>query len=792
MRRILAASLVILLALGTLALYLYISQTEAVRTYTPIRMERAAQLGTLVQHSLENFVKPGQPLNQFSGFDQEIAGTLFSDPAFLAARLVDIDGIPVFCHGRESSHCADPTSFHWDQFTGVIAISSGDEVLEGNGRLMLVKQIRDKLGPVGSLEILLDREIAIQVIHQAFTSVVTWTSVLFALFACLVMYVEISSSARARKLVKRLFLSLQAAIILLLCYHLFNIYQEGKSGQVDELAASMARRISAVADLGLPLDSVIGLSDVMAEYRQVNPDISGVYLQAGDQSLLLSDQGDRNDKGFGTGFELLITAPVRLIGDDGARLVMTMPYSKLLLGVWDGARGMLTLLFGCTLLGSALMTAVHAYRERGHQLTRSEDAHSRMDIILPAYLMGVMVDAMIWPILPDYSRGLVAAEGLSPYWIQLPFTLYFLALTAALIPAGRLIHAKGDRRTFEIGAASVAGGLVLLAMTEDFSLLCLGRILTGFGQGMLLVTIQDIAFRTLPQVEKTRAASVQVLGYTTGVIAGSGFGGLIASFHDFSATLTLAAICGAAVLAYAFLAVKTPDADMSEHSAAEVELGKLSELMGVLKDRQFLGILMTVGIISKFALTGIVMFAMPFLMIEVGYLSDSVGQALMFYSIVVYGTTRITPYLGRVWGGERPVIALGLGCLIFGVLGLVLAAGTGSVENEVFGFITVAIGDTGRILALIAAIILLGLGQGLTASPAISVISSTLVAQRAGQTPILALYRVLERAGHMAGPALVGILMAASHGSAAALLPVAGGFLLAACLFGLFVRRSHK
>ena len=57
------------------------------------------------------------------------------------------------------------------------------------------------------------------------------------------------------------------------------------------------------------------------------------------------------------------------------------------------------------------------------------------------------------------------------------------------------------------------------------------------------------------------------------------------------------------------------------------------------------------------------------------------------------------------------------------------------------------------------------------------------MAQRRGRAAIVAIYRLLERAGHICGPVLVGALLAASHGAPLAIGVVGLVSLAAGLLF---------
>src|SRR3546814_7701965 len=80
-------------------------------------------------------------------------------------------------------------------------------------------------------------------------------------------------------------------------------------------------------------------------------------------------------------------------------------------------------------------------------------------------------------ILPEVVQDTVAAAGLPSGWVSLPFTLFFVGLTVALLPASYVTGRIELRRLFLIGAAAVGAGLFLIALVPEFWALCVGRAL---------------------------------------------------------------------------------------------------------------------------------------------------------------------------------------------------------------------------------------------------------------------------------------------------------------------------
>src|SRR3546814_6427439 len=89
---------------------------------------------------------------------------------------------------------------------------------------------------------------------------------------------------------------------------------------------------------------------------------------------------------------------------------------------------------------------------------------ARLALLRPAYFLGIFADALSMSILPEVVQDTVAAAGLPSGWVSLPFTLFFVGLTVALLPASYVTGRIELRRLFLIGAAAVGAGLFPLAL----------------------------------------------------------------------------------------------------------------------------------------------------------------------------------------------------------------------------------------------------------------------------------------------------------------------------------------
>ncbi|MEM8755583.1 MAG: hypothetical protein AAGF90_21680, partial [Pseudomonadota bacterium] len=121
------------------------------------------------------------------------------------------------------------------------------------------------------------------------------------------------------------------------------------------------------------------------------------------------------------------------------------------------------------------------------------------------------------------------------------------------------------------------------------------------------------------------------------------------------------------------------------------------------------------GLVSKFVLAGVVMFAAPLILARSGWSADDVGQALMRFA----AATLVAAPLSARWADQTgdPGRSLLAGALLsaVGVAALGFAASDGAASLGIVGEAALAAG----------ALVLLGLGQGAAAAPLIAEVART-------------------------------------------------------------------
>lgn len=806
MTRLLSILPSVVLAGLSLALFGYVGYGEATRVYTDIRIERHAQLASTLQQSVNQFAQSGLPLEDFIGFERRLSQLSAIDDAIEAGALLALDGSAVSCSIVRSEktvgHVACPEFFAAPR-SGFIpkheVLESETQFLDGDTILRV--PVRDKFGVIGHVAFHIETNRIVERIDRAFELVFWGGLILLAMFALSQWVIAGRPTASRRRWVSITFLSVLVLMVALLVTAMFDLYRKGIEGQAEALARSMASRLSAATELGIPIDSFRGVQAAMASYKDIDPDIAAIFLVSDGVIYYHSDRGFVGVAVHAVRDQERMEFSVPLADQRGDRqliLTVQLPLSVVIAALAAGARNFIALFFGCALFSIIVFRAVQASGSAGKEAsvtTASVDA--RFAQLQAAYFLGIFADALIISILPEMADETAKAVGLSDAWVPLPFTLFFAGITAVMIPASFLTERIELRQLLCLGAAMVAAGLFIIGVNDTFWALCVGRAIGGMGQGVLLIAVQAYAFEVVGKGDRTRAAAVQVLGYNGGLIVGTGIGGLLAVFNPDRDILLVAAMVGLAALLFTWVVL--PPVTKTKTAVAESSRGT-SSLFRVFRFPDFLAVLGLVGVSSKFVLAGVTIFAMPLVLHKAGYADDQVSQALMVFAIATYLVTGVAPRMVSWLGSLDRALVVGMLALAVGMVGLGILASSGSGEqleqttSVVPPWLELAAGRLRATLiawrpgvalgaAIAFAVILLGVGQGLIAAPVVARIASSRAAAAVGRDQTLATYRLSERAGHVLGPALVGQLLVLTAGSPTALAGLGAAYLLFAVFF---------
>ncbi|MGZ9142395.1 MAG: MFS transporter, partial [Candidatus Binatia bacterium] len=248
---------------------------------------------------------------------------------------------------------------------------------------------------------------------------------------------------------------------------------------------------------------------------------------------------------------------------------------------------------------------------------------------------------------------------------------------------------------------------------------------------------------------KTQGMAIIVFGFQGGLISGMALGSLFVAFLNPIGVFAIAAGVGAAILVYTATLLPSSESKPTTTTlkAAVQRLG--SELKKVVTDLSFLQTLLCIGAPAKAILTGVITFALPLVLGQIGYRPEDIGQIVMLYGLgVVASSGYVSRWVDRTKNTEAILfigaIMSGAGLAAIGLLKYPLLSGTWM----------------GTAL-LVAAVAIVGLAHGFINAPVVTHVGQSELAARIGANSANTAYRFLERVGHVAGPLLLSQLFIA-------------------------------
>jgi predicted MFS family arabinose efflux permease len=287
-------------------------------------------------------------------------------------------------------------------------------------------------------------------------------------------------------------------------------------------------------------------------------------------------------------------------------------------------------------------------------------------------------------------------------------------------------------------------GLLGTAFAQTYNDLILWRLLSAIGYGLAFVACQGYVIDHTDRTNRARGLAMFTGGIIAADICGPAIGGILANHLGFRATLAIAgATALIAVVAVWWLM------DTHRRRARPVQPSFPGALRDLSRSWRFLVLIVFAALPAKFVLAGFLFFQVPLFLTELGASQSEIGRILMLYGITAFVTTPVFAHWADRFEAHGFLVGLGGAVAGLGLLPILLDA---------------------SVAQIVLAVTLLGLGQAMTLSSLIAVL--TRIAhddiERRGQASILGVFRLLERIGAALGPLCVAWLVA-EHGHVAAM-----------------------
>jgi MFS family permease len=818
----------------SLGLLVFVGFGEARRTYPKYAIERLSAQGELVQTAMSGFLFADLPLNQYPGFGTVTQPILNSDPSILAFYVTNPQGEVVFANLSPNVDKLNTRQREDLPPQGQLQTSSfqPDEerynVTENASFYQISYGLRSRFDEVGKLHAVLPKAVVADKITQSFWPVEAGAIVAVCLYMIFLFFTskrwmvpEEEGTGRATGWQKGAtnFLGGGYAVAfiivaVLVIVTLTNIYQSGIRGKIQALNESLQYRLNSAFELGLNLEDFTGLKAVFDEYQAVNPDLSYVVLNKGDEVLIATDASqagktwaapsDNFDESVAVGQDLSLHMGIH----------MGVPKSVVYRELWRSAKNFVALFVASAFLANFFFTLIRSASNRPE--LKKGQLHTQRGFLLsligPLYFLCIfVVQGLTAAFLPSYFKQL-AASGNVTIDVSTLFSTYYVTYTLALFVTAKPADKHGPRPFLIGGALLIIAELLMLRFVHNFYIMFLVQAIAGFGEGMLFNAVFTYIITVSSRAQRTRGAAIIVTSLYGGWLSGTAIGALLAADPSvgLSGVFLLGAAIAVIVLLYAFIAIPSfqgenfgeaemlfADRDPSTMTMTSVtremmrqELEREKERRRVAQltwferlkyqmvtwftDFDFLLAAFLIGVPLKIIVAGFFKASLPLVLERQNYPTEDVGQIMMLYFGGVLLSSAIVSRLADKMGNTRLVLFIGgvgsgVGLLMMGLIGLNIFAQPGY-----------ALATT---LMLIGGMVVLGLAHGLIQAPIVTYISNTKTAQKFGQSTANSIYRFYERIGNIGGPLLIGFIMVSNDYQALTVAWIGAAILLCGLLF---------
>ncbi len=750
-------------------LLIYVGFGESRRTYEQFQIEKLVGQAELIQDAMEAFLRNGYPIRQFAGFAQLAEPILSSDASVPRLGVIDNLGQVVFSAG--------------DGQVKLLAVKRANtpdkfEIREASDRVQVVLPLKNRFEKVGNILITMSYAKLDAVVTDAFRPIAVLALIVTLAFSLLTFLFGHRMKAANSRWLGATFGFLFLVVASVVVGTLISLYSEGAQSKARAVASALGGRLDDAVIFKLDLNELEGLNEVLADYRRLNPDISAAGIVTDGRTLYHTDPklvGKPWTPSAGAYQIKVLLSPAK--SEHMTALNVEIPKSIIF---WQVGRSVKN--FAALFMASAFFAVLFLELGRALQRLHSERVSNgdrdatgaEISLVKPAFFLAVFLENLTYAFLPQFMRDVVSAYGISPAYTSAPFMAYYFCFAMALLPAGRMESRIGSRKLI-IGGLLLSGATyVLMATTQSFPMIMVARALAGVGQGALFIGVQAYTLSNSSSKRRTEAASVIVFGYQAGMLSGMAIGSLLITHIAMTGVFALGAMVALAAALYTFVAVPK-QISTARQEIADRSNGMWRDFMEMIKDRQFIRTMFCIGVPAKAVMTGVILFALPLLLSKQGFVQEDLGQIVMLYAASVVLVSNVAAKYADRSGGIEALLFWG--AILSGVGMLFIA---GSVWSPALDWKT---SSTMATAMLILGVCVIGLAHGLINAPVITHVADAPVAARLGATPVAAMYRFVERIGHVTGPVIMSFLFAAFGQNWSLLCWVAGGLSFFAFIF---------
>lgn len=790
-KNVLSLQIVMVLSIGLL---FFIGIGESYRVAPSLILTNLCNQGKLLKDSIDISLKLGLPI-EYPGFQsraQNLAhqSDLIAHAQVVANRAGDIQSViggQVLTCDMDGKALLQTIKIDW---MGMILQKTPNQMFEIELRL------EDKIGPVGSLNVITEKGVFSEDINRIFGDIFMVAVLLIGVIPFIIALLQTQFKTRQGMIQKGLYHFTFLAIALLIIEYQVALYAEQIKAQSQSLAKNLSERLVIPEQLGFDLQNDFsGFDTLLDTYRAESQDISHLYLLRNEKVLVssISDEYQHAQAACGGPGALnnrnQFIVNCLPIDNSPYQILVQTPWAKVYGKIWNSSRNFLVLFIASALISNLFLNALLSIQRLGSRPEKRQksrfqcavEPHLALELVKPIFALGILTEAINLAFLPAYLESIFAN---SEWSVSSVFGIYFVCFAAILIPAGRWAEANKLKSMMWISLVISALALLGMAFTQDPLSIMVLRGLAGIGQGILFISVQSYLIEIERQSPDVSGPRQLVIGFNISTVSGAAIGALLMPMLGEKAVFILGSIIGLACAFYTLYMIQdiTPNwSPISSASGKKIGWGArimktlrhqpsavYKRLKPLLSDFEFNKTIVLIGLPTKAVYTGVLIFVMPIFLKSLHLDTELIGQILIFYYIGVLLTTVLGAKLASIV--HRPTNLLLLGVLGSG-LGMMMIGGAEWVfaywqaESVVFSEGNeVQRLPVMQLVSVIIGTFLLGLSHGCIHAPVISHITHISLAKKVGPSTTAAFYRFLERLGHVSGPAFAAYLFIGTDG----------------------------
>ena len=743
-------SLYTLVLLLSLILLSYIGFADVSKGYTKLKLGEVVSVSKIVQQKLNNFLYGGQRAKDFTGFKT------FTNPVvYSALSIIKIDfrntQDKILFSNINSSLSLKKEKYSLVTDVGIIpentTSSSGKKIIfkESLTYYKIELPLYSKFETIGSLDIYFPKSKIVDILDNEFSKIYYSIPIISLFYLIFLVLSNKYWKERWKLFITSSYSIAYISLASFMIYTLIVLYTSGIEGKAKALTQTLVDRLNLASELKIPINTFAKINLIFNSYIDNSSDIALVQLKDNSGEVLFSSSQTFNDS------SLEIKIPLNGYYNNyyiSAHVPKSIIYQKL----WRNTKNFLILFLASTIVAFMFLDIAVIFRRKNEvdihyektEADKDKEEILKLEIIKPVFFLTIFAEGLMISFLPQYLGASAEASGFGSGASSLLFTLYFIIYALVLIPSTKYIERYGVKAFLLVGVFIYSLGSLFLIFTDNFYILFVARIFSGMGQGMVFAGVQSYIIEVASEKRRTQATSIIVYGYNAGILSGTAIGALLVKFLGEVGIFMIYTTIGFFLflqIAFLFKTNKVKAPMRSKRNDIVEFMGNIKTIL--ISKCTFKGT-MLVGIPTKIILGGGIIFSIPLILTNEGYMPEDIGQILIFYSIGVLLCMPLGNYVVSRFSNK---IALVTGSLI-GVVALVCIS-----KYAVSDSITL------NTAFLLFSMLLLGVGHAFIHAPIITYITSCNIPGNLSNSKITSAYRFIERAGHASGPIIASIII---------------------------------